>query len=40
MLPKSNELQKKIIMVSIIGGVSADSEAQRVNVSYKYSNYN
>lgn len=29
MLLKSNELQKKIIVVSIIGGASADSEAQR-----------
>lgn len=29
MLPKSNEFRKKIIRVSIIGGASADSEAQR-----------
>jgi len=29
MLLKSNELQKKIIVVSIIGGASGDSEAQR-----------
>lgn len=30
----------KIIMVCIIDGAFADSEAQRGNISYKYSNYN
>lgn len=30
----------KIVAVCIVGGASADSEAQKGNVSYKHSNYN